>query len=422
MRAFRSLANPNYRLWAAAGLLSNVGTWMQRTGQDWLVLAELTRHSATAVGWVMALQFGPQIVLLPLTGFAADYFDRRKLLLVTQVLTAILAASLGVLTVTHLVREWHVYVFALLLGCVSAFDAPARQTFVSDVVGEGDLGNAVALNSTSFNAARLVGPAAAGALVLAVGSGWVFLINAASYLPVIAALVVLRKRLVTPSGPRVRPARGSFVEGFRYVWNRPDLKAMMAMLFILCTFGLNFPIFIATMSVGVFHTHAGGFGLLSSVLAIGSVTGALMAARRAEPHVRFLLIGASVFALASVLAAVSPNELFFAGALVLVGLAAETFTTSTNSLVPLRTEPAMRGRVVAILLAVSLGGTPIGAPLVGWVADVFGPRWSLGVAAASGLAAAAVALGYLIRHRGLRLSMIGARPVLQLTRQPSFEA
>jgi len=422
MKAFRSLANPNFRIWAAGALVSNVGTWMQRTGQDWLMLVELTRHSATAVGWVMALQFGPQIVLLPLTGFAADYFDRRKLLLVTQTLTALLALTLGLLTVSGWVREWQVYVFALALGCVSAFDAPARQTLVSDLVDEHDLSNAVALNSTSFNAARLIGPAAAGALVVAVGSGWVFLINAATYVPVLIALVLLRKRIVIPNRPRGRPAPGSFVDGFRYVWSRPDLKAMLGMLFILCTFGLNFPIFISTMAVTVFHTHAGGYGLLSSVIAFGSVTGALLAARRAEPHVRFLLIGTVVFGLACLAAAVAPNELLFGAALVLVGLAAQTFTTSTNSLVQLRTEPAMRGRVVAILLAVSLGGTPIGAPLVGWVADVFGPRWSLGVAAASGLVSAAIAIGYLIRHRGLRFGMVGGRPRFQLTRQPSFES
>jgi MFS family permease len=416
-RAFRSLANPNYRLWAIGALVSNVGTWMQRTGQDWLILAELTDHRATAVGWVMALQFGPQIVLLPLTGFAADYFERRKLLFVTQALTALLALGLGVLTLTGLVREWHVYVFAGLLGCVSAFDAPARQTFVSDLVGEGDLSNAVALNSTSFNAARLVGPAAAGALVVATGSGWVFVLNALSYLPVLGALFLLKTRIAAPSR-KGRPARGGFIDGFLYVWSRPDLKTMLAMLFLLCTFGLNFPIFISTMALSVFHTHAGGYGLLSSVLAVGSVTGALLAARRAEPHVRFLLIGAAAFGIACCLAAFAPNELLFGAALVLVGLSAQTFTTSTNSLIQLRTDPAMRGRVVAILLAVSLGGTPIGAPLVGWVADLWGPRWSLAVAAASGFAAAAVAVGYLIRHRGLRLTVVDGRPRLRLDPSP----
>jgi MFS family permease len=251
--------------------------------------------------------------------------------------------------------------------------------------------------------------------VLAVGSGWVFVINAASFVPVIVALFLLRRRLK----PYVRPARPSasgFIDGFRYVWRRPDMKAMLAMLFLICTFGLNFPIFISTMAVSTFHGHAGEYGLLSSVLAVGSVTGALLAARRAQPKVRFLMIGAVLFGLACLLASLSPNPLTFALTLTLVGLSAQTFTTSTNSLIQLRTEPAMRGRVVAILLAVALGGTPIGAPLVGWVADMFGPRWALGVAAASGLAAALVGLGYLIRHRGLQLRFVQGRPRLALTR------
>ena len=183
---FRSLRIFNYRLWAAGAIVSNMGTWMQRTAQDWLVLTELTHKNATAVGIVMALQFGPQLLLLPLTGFAADHLDRRKLLFATQAAMGALALGLGILTVTGVVQLWHVYVFALLLGCVTAFDAPARQTFVSELVGEAELSNAVALNSTSFNAARMIGPAIAGMLIASVGSGWVFLINAASFAAVLA--------------------------------------------------------------------------------------------------------------------------------------------------------------------------------------------------------------------------------------------
>src|SRR5271156_3590484 len=182
---FRSLKVFNYRVWAGGAIVSNVGTWMQRTAQDWIVLTQLTHHNASAVGLVMALQFGPQLLLLPLTGFAADHFDRRKLLLATQGAMGALALGLGILTVTGLVQLWQVYVFAFLLGCVSAFDSPARQTFVSELVVEADLSNAVGLNSTSFNAARMIGPAVAGVLIAAVGSGWVFLINAASFAAVL---------------------------------------------------------------------------------------------------------------------------------------------------------------------------------------------------------------------------------------------
>jgi MFS family permease len=388
---FRSLENYNYRTWAIGALISNIGTWMQRTAQDWIVLTQLTHRNATAVGVVMALQFGPQLVLLPLTGFTADHVDRRKLLFATQATMAALALGLGLLTLAGLVQLWHVYVFALLLGCVTAFDSPARQTFVSDLVGDAELSNAVALNSTSFNAARMIGPSAAGVLVAAVGSGWVFLINAASFVAVLGALALLRVGELHRKGPAVR-ARGSLVEGFRYVWRRPDLKAVLFMLFLIGTFGLNFPIFIATMSVSVFHKGAGQYGLLTSTMAVGSVIGTLLAARRARPRIAVILTGAAVFGGGVVVAALMPSYGLFAAALVVVGMAAQTFTTTTNSAVQLSTEPAMRGRVMAIFLAIALGGTPIGAPIVGWVADLFGPRWALCVGAAAGLGAALVGI------------------------------
>jgi MFS family permease len=266
---FRSLANRNYRLWAAGAFISNVGTWMQRTAQDWIVLAELTDHSASAVGIVMALQFGPSMLLLPFTGYAADRFDRRKLLLATQSAQGLLALLLGILTVAGAVQLWHVYAFALLLGCVTAFDAPARQTFVSELVSDALLSNAVALNSTSFNAARMIGPAIAGLLIAGIGTGWVFLINAGSFVAVIAALVALR---VDDLHHKDRAARstGGMLEGIRYVRSRPELKALLWMLFLMMTFGINFPVFISAMAVKVFHAESHEFGVLSSMLAVGS--------------------------------------------------------------------------------------------------------------------------------------------------------
>ena len=200
---FRSLSIFNYRLWAAGALVSNIGTWMQRIGQDWLVLTQLTHNNATSVGIVMALQFGPQLVLLPLTGYAADRLDLRKLLITTQSCMGALALGLGLLTITGVVQLWHVYIFALLLGCVTAFDAPARQTFVSELVGESDLSNAVGLNSTSFNAARMIGPAVAGVLIARVGTGWVFLINAASFV----AVIVLAE--LSPAGRAASAEQGT---------------------------------------------------------------------------------------------------------------------------------------------------------------------------------------------------------------------
>jgi len=405
---FRSLNNYNYRVWAGGAIVSNVGTWMQRIAQDWLVLTQLTHNNASAVGVVMALQFGPQILMLPWSGFAADFFDRRRLLIATQAAMGVVALALGLLTVSGLVELWHVYVFAFLHGCAAAFDAPARQTFVSDLVGEADLPNAVALNSTSFNAARMIGPAVAGVLIATVGTGWAFLVNAASFGAVLCSLAFLRVADLHPSRRALR-APGSFVEGFRYVWKRPDLRAILLMLFLIGTFGLNFPIFISTMAVSVFHAGAGQFGLLTSMMAIGTVAGALLAAGRERPRIELLFTGAAIFGAGCALAAIMPTYWLFGLMLVLIGVSALTITNSTNSLMQLSTEPAMRGRVMAIRLAVALGGTPIGAPIVGWIADRFGPRWALGVAAASGFAAAIVVVHYLMKYRHLRLRREGGR-------------
>jgi MFS family permease len=381
---------------------------MQRTAQDWLVLTQLTHNNASAVGVVMSLQFGPQVLLLPLTGFAADRLDRRKLLFATQASMGALALGLGLLTVTGVVRLWHVYVFAFLLGCVTAFDAPARQTFVSDLVPEAELSNAVALNSTSFNGARMVGPAIAGVLIAVMGTGWLFLINAASFVAVLGSLLVLRVGALHLRN-QPRRARGSLVDGFRYVWRRPDLRAVLLMFFLIGTFGINFPIFISTMSVRVFHGGPGAYGLLTSIMAVGSITGTLLAARQERPRMGVLLFGAAMFGLGLTLAALMPTYALFGVALVVVGASAQTFTTTSNGAVQLSTEPAMRGRVMAILLAIALGGTPIGAPIVGWVTDRFGPRWGLAVGAASGFAAAVVGIVYLARHRNLRVGLDAGR-------------
>jgi MFS family permease len=405
---FRSLNGFNYRVWAGGAAVSNIGTWMQRTAQDWLVLTHLTHQSASAVGTTMALQYGPQVLLLPLTGFAADHLDRRKLLITTQAAMGVLALGLGILTVTGFVQLWQVYLFAFGLGCVTAFDAPARQTFVSELVGEADLSNAVALNSTSFNAARMIGPAVAGVLIAAVGSGWAFLINAASFVAVLCSLSFLRVGELHRTNRAARTP-GGLADGFRYVWKRPDLKAILLMLFLIGTFGLNFPIFISTMSVTVFHAGASQYGLLTSIMAVGSVTGALLSARREKPRTGLLFAGAALFGFGLTLAALMPSYWFFGLALVVIGVAAQTFTTTANSTVQLSTEPAMRGRVMAILLSIALGGTPIGAPIVGWVADMFGPRWALGIGAAAGFAAAGVGIYYLIKYRHLRVGIHAGR-------------
>ncbi|GAB3395472.1 MFS transporter [Humibacter soli] len=401
---FRSLSALNYRIWFAGALVSNVGTWMQRTAQDWIVLTQLSHNDALAVGVVMALQFGPQLILLPVTGFAADHLDRRKLLMATQAAMGLLGLGLGILTITGTVTLWEVYLFALALGIAAAFDSPARQTFVGDLVGPKLLGNAVALNSASFNAARLIGPAVAGLLTAAVGAGWVFLINAISFVAVLISLTFMRRDQLHTS-TRASRSRGSLVEGFRYVSKRPDLLAIFAMVFLIGTFGLNFPIFVATMASTVFHKGAGEYGILSSVMAIGSVAGALLAARREKPRGSLLAVAAVIFGIGCIAAAAAPGYWIFGAMLAIVGVASQTFNTTANGVVQLSTDPLVRGRVMAIYMAIFMGGTPIGAPIVGWVADAFGPRWALVVGGASGIAAAAIGIYYMVRFRGMRLAI-----------------
>jgi MFS family permease len=394
---FRSLRSFNFRLWTAGALVSNVGTWMQRVAQDWLVLTQLTHHDASALGIVMSLQFAPQLLLLPWTGSAADRLNQRKLLMFTQATMGVLALMLGVLTIAGVVRLWHVYVFAFLSGSAAALDAPVRQTFVAEMVGDEDLTNAVALNSTSFNAAQMIGPAVAGLLIARVGIGWAFLLNGLSFGAVLISMSFFRLSELHASARALRTTSG-FLEGLRYVWRKPELRAILIMLFLIGTFGLNFPIFISTMAVSVFHSDARGFGLLSSIMAVGTLSGALFAAGRRRPDLTSLLTGAGVFGLGCTLAALAPGYWWFAAALIVIGAAALTLTNGTNSIMQLSTEPAMRGRVMALRVGIALGGTPIGAPIVGWVANQFGPRWSLGIGAVAGFTAALVAV-YVLAHR-----------------------
>ncbi|MDR3614018.1 MAG: MFS transporter [Candidatus Obscuribacterales bacterium] len=406
---FRSLNGYNYRVWASGAIVSNIGTWMQRTAQDWIVLTQLTHNNATAVGIVMALQFGPQVAFLPVTGWAADHFDKRKLLVATQAAMGALALGLGLLTVSGLVQLWHVYFFAFGLGCVTAFDSPARQSFVSEMVDEANLSNAVALNSSSFNAARMIGPAVAGVLISSVGSGVVFLINAASFVAVLYSLKCLRVEELHHRDP-VKAKKAKLADGFRYISKRPDIKAILVMVFLIGTFGLNFPIYISTMAVTAFHTGASKFGFLTSMMAMGSVTGALLSARRDKPRVAFLFAGTAIFGAGLFASSLMPNYFLFGMTLMLVGVAAQTFNTTAIGAVQLATEPGVRGRVMAIFLAVAQGGTPIGAPIVGWVADHYGPRAGLLVGALAGMLASIVWVAYLTTHRNLRMQMADGRP------------
>jgi MFS family permease len=395
---FRSLRSFNFRLWTAGALVSNTGTWMQRIAQDWLVLTQLTHRNAAALGIVMGLQFAPQLLLLPWTGLAADRLNQRKLLMLTQATMGVLALALGVLTVSGLVQLWHVYVFAFLSGSDAALDAPVRQTFVAEMVGDADLPNAVALNSSSFNAAQMIGPAVAGVVISTVGIGWTFLLNGLSFAAVLVSMSFFRPSELRTSARAHRTASG-FMEGLHYVWRRPDLRVILIMLFLIGTFGFNFPIFISTMAVNVFHSDARGFGLLSSMMALGTLSGSLFAASRHKPSLGSLVAGAAVFGIGCTLAALAPGYWWFAGALAFSGAAILIFVNGTNSIMQLSTDPTMRGRVMALRVGVSLGGITVGAPIAGWVANHFGPRWALGTGAAAGFTAALAAAGVLARRK-----------------------
>lgn len=404
---FRSLQRFNYRTWFTGALISNVGAWMQSTALSWTVLTVLTQGDATAVGLNMALQFAPQLLLVPISGLIADKYDRRKVLLVTQSAMGVLALVLGVVVTTGIVELWHVQIFALIFGIVQAFDMPARQAFVSELVGQDDIANAVALNSASFHGARLVGPAVAGVLIALVSPGPVFLINAFTFIAMLVALMRIRTAELQPS-PRGAKGLGDIVQGFKYVRKRHDLLIIFLMAFILGTFGLNFPIYISTMTATEFQADADTFGALSSAMAIGSVTGALLSARSSRPRWTFLVGGIGMFVLACTFAAWVPNIWVFGAALAIAGFTAQLFMTNANSMVQLTSAPEVRGRVMALYGAVFMGGTPIGAPIVGWVADAFGPRWGIMVAAITCLVAFIVGAIYWVRvRRDDRMSRTG---------------
>ncbi|MGV1034169.1 MAG: MFS transporter [Microbacteriaceae bacterium] len=395
---FRSMTQINFRIWFVGAFVSNVGGWMQSTAQSWVVLTELTNFDATAVGLTMALQFGPPLLLAGPTGWVADRFNRRITLIITQTLQGLLALALGVLLLSGHANIWQMYVFALVFGIVNAFDMSSRQAFVNDLVGKQHISNAVALNAASFNAARLVGPAVAGLLLAVTSSGWVFLINAATFVAVIAALMMLRTSELNVVD---RPSkRVSMSEGFGYVRKRSDIIVVLILVFLVGAFGMNFPIFSSTMAVA-FGRGAETFGVLSSVLAVGSLTGALLTARRERARLGVVVAAAAGVGLASLGLALAPTVELFAIISVLMGFSVVTMMTTANGYVQTTSEPRIRGRVVAIYVALMVGATPIGAPIVGWVAQAAGPRWALGVSAVAGIIAALIGLGWLIVARGL---------------------
>ncbi|WP_434617355.1 MFS transporter [Arthrobacter sp. A5] len=399
---FRALKVYNYRLWVGGALVSNIGTWMQRVAQDWLVLTILTNNSGTAVGITTGLQFLPIIFIGPYAGLLGDRVSKRRILLCTQTAMAICALTLGLLVVTNTVQLWQVFTLALLLGVASAIDAPSRQAFVSEVVEQRDVPNAVALNSASFNLARLAGPGVAGLLIAWFGTGTAFLLNAASFIAVLISLLRMRTEELHPS-ERAPRGKGQIREGLGYIRQRPDLMMIMVLVGVVGTFGMNFQITNALMATSVFHLGPGEYGLLGSVMALGTLAAALLAARRQGTRMRYVIGGVLAFALFAGIAALMPSYWLYAVALIPVGLASLTFMNACNTSIQLSTDSVMRGRVLAVYMVVLQGGTPIGAPLIGWIGTVFGARWSVGIGAVVAVVAGAWALILLNRRNDVRL-------------------
>jgi MFS family permease len=412
---FRALRVRNFRRYASANLVSLTGTWMQRIGQDWLVL-QLSDDSGIALGLITALQFGPSLLLSMYAGVLADRYAKRRMLLITQALMGVLALLLGILVATDAVALWHVFVLAGGLGAVSAVDAPIRQAFVSEMVGPELLANAVGLNSTIFNSARLVGPSVAGLLIGASSGDTApaFFVNAASFAFTIGALAGMRADELRPSPPVARAA-GQLRAGLAYTWAHPDLVLAMVLAFVIGTFGFNYQVTIALMSREVFDLGAEAFGLLSTAFAVGSLSGALLSSRRnVRPRQRFLVISAVVFGVLTVIAGLMPTYLSFAVLLVPTGAAALVFSVANNSFVQLGVEPQMRGRVMALYFMCFMGGTPVGAPLIGWVSEHLGAPWGLILGGAVCVVAGLAAAAWLARGRRVRLEAGVVPPRLRL--------
>ncbi|MFI6101777.1 MFS transporter [Lentzea sp. NPDC051213] len=367
---FGSLRIHNYRLYASGQIISLVGVWMQRIAQDWLVL-ELSNGSPVALGFAAALQFLPVLVLSMWGGVLADRMDKRKLLLWLESALGICALALGLLDVLGIVQLWHVYLLCLLLGAFSAVETPVRQSFVVEMVGRESLTNAVALNSMMFNLARIIGPAIAGVAIVAIGTGWVFLANAISFVGVVLGVWLMRTRELMPSEPVPRE-KGQLLSGLRYVRGRPDLLTVMLLVFFIATFGMNFYMTLAIMARNVFGGDADAYGLLSTLIAVGTLAGATWAARRKTPRMSVFIGSGVVFGLLEIVSGFMPTMLLTGLMMIPVGIAMMTFNTTANATIQLAVEPEMRGRVMGIYMLVFLGGNPVGGPLMGWIGEING--------------------------------------------------
>ncbi|MEA2433871.1 MAG: hypothetical protein QOG54_1328 [Actinomycetota bacterium] len=411
---FSSLRIRNYRLYFIGQIISMSGTWMQVVAQSWLVL-RLT-GSGVALGLVTALQFLPVLIAGAWGGTLADRFDKRMLATWTQVIAGALALSLGLVVAIGVVELWMVYVFAFALGCVAVVDVPARQSFVMEMVPEKDVPNAIGLNTTIVTSARIVGPAIGAVLISVVGLAWCFLINGVSFIAVIAGL-----RMMNPAELRqvkkVPRSKGQVREGLRYVWANAELRSTLLLMSIVGTLAFNFRVVLPLMADSEFSGGAGVYGLLSSVMGIGTLFGALLSARRARPT-RALLVGSAIlFGVFMMAAGLAPNLGLELVALVPLGAVSIVFVATANATLQLNSSHAMRGRVMALYSVVFLGSTPIGGPFVGWLAEAFNARIAFLVPGMATLAGGIWAM-YGLRKAKLAEGSVEVSP--ELPEDPSF--
>lgn len=410
-RTFTSLRYKNYRLWFGANIIASTGMWMQRIAQDWVVLTVLTSGSGTALGITTALQFLPILFFSAWAGVVVDRVDRHRMLQFTQSMNGVLSLILGLLVLTNVAQLWHMYALALISGILATFDSPARQTFVSELVPGEHLPNAVGLNSAAFNLARLLGPALSGLVIEWVGPGWVFVVNVLLFLAPVIAVALMDKAQFQES-KHVARGRGQIREGVRYVIHRSDIIIIMIVAGTVSAFGMNFQITSAVMATEIYGKGAGEYGILGSFMAIGSLTGALLAARRRFPRVRLVIMSAFLFGVVEVLLGLAPTYELFAILSIPTGLAMLTMITSANAAIQISTDPAMRGRVMALYMMVFMGSTPIGAPVIGWVADTWGGPWALAVGGIAAIVVSVCAAFWAIRHWDVEIEAHwGRRPI-----------
>jgi MFS family permease len=390
--SWRSFRHRNFRILFPANALSNIGTWAQRVAQDWLVL-ELTDNNGSALGLVTAIQFAPVLLFSLHGGALADRVNKRKLLIWTNIVAALACYGIGILVLIDKIELWHVFVGAAVLGISSAIDAPIRQAFTSEIVGHSDVANAVSLNSANFNAGRLVGPALSGLLIARFSTGPSFIINATSYLFVIAALISMREKDFFIH--KKEETLGTVREGIRYALARPDLYVVMLLVFFAATFGLNFQIFNALMATKEFGKGPASYGLLGTFIAVGSLSGALLSARLERfRNTRFIIKLGIAFSLTVLVLSVAPSYLWYSLWLPICGITALTMLISANSYVQTHSDPAVRGRVMGIYLLIFMGGTPFGSLLIGYLTETIGVRET--VAACGGISLLAAVIIWLV--------------------------